>query len=339
MIGKTTNLLQKPFVFLSTWRSLPPYEMLSYVLMYASVPMLTVGIQQYTFDIIRIIIFTILTLYCGFFAALIWNDITDSDIDTVVHPDRPIPSGRISSRKFFIVALIFSALTFLFSILVSYICFFLVGFAALFVTFHNKYLKKKVKFPAYSEIFTPLQWIVVVLFGFSAIWSVIPQSSDIVIDLSIIGKLSFDTVSLQTLFILVLFTYFADNAHDIAEGIHDVIGDRRLGVRTYATSFGERNAAIISCIWFFLSGIFAFILVIQSIVSLIFLVLFSIIWLYTLTLSIRLLRSKPEELRMLSSMVGRKGFNYLLFSYNILFIDIFLQLLFNYFGISFPFPL
>jgi 4-hydroxybenzoate polyprenyltransferase len=120
--------------------------------MYASVPMLAYGIKPYDLEIITVIILTILALYSGFFAALIWNDITDVDIDSVVHPNRPIPSGRISTKKFFAIALVFSAMTFIFSFLVSFWCFILVGITALFVTFHNKYLKKIVKIPAYSEI-------------------------------------------------------------------------------------------------------------------------------------------------------------------------------------------
>src|SRR5512136_1433854 len=81
--------------------------MISYIFMYTSVPMLAYGIQQYDINIMRVIIFTVITLYAGFFAALIWNDITDADIDSVAHPDRPIPSGRISKKKFFVIAFFF----------------------------------------------------------------------------------------------------------------------------------------------------------------------------------------------------------------------------------------
>ena len=160
-----------PFDFLSKWRSLPPFELLSYILMFASIPMLAYGIRPYDYSIIIIIILSILSLYSGFFSALIWNDITDIKIDSVAHPDRPIPSGRISKNKFFAIALIFSGMTFLFAYLVNIWCLAIVGFSAIFVAIHNKYLKKIVKFPAYSEIFTPIQWVVVVIFGFFAIWT------------------------------------------------------------------------------------------------------------------------------------------------------------------------
>lgn len=89
MVKKTRNrkcdVLKKPINFLADWRPLPFYELMSYILMYANISMLTYGIQVYDLEIVRIIILTILTMYSGFFAALIWNDITDADIDTIVH--------------------------------------------------------------------------------------------------------------------------------------------------------------------------------------------------------------------------------------------------------------
>ena len=83
----------RPFVFVSQWRSLPLYELISYVCMFASIPMLAYGIRPYDSSTITIVLLSVLALYSGFFAALIWNDITDIDIDAVVHPDRPLPSG------------------------------------------------------------------------------------------------------------------------------------------------------------------------------------------------------------------------------------------------------
>jgi len=320
--------LTNPINFLSNWRSLPAYELISYVLMYSSVPMLAFGIQFYSVDILKIIFLTVITLYSGFFAALIWNDITDADIDSVAHPDRPIPSRRISKKKFFLIALIFSAMVFIFAILISPICLILVCCAALFVTFHDKYLKKRVKIPAYSEIFTPVQWVVVAIFGFFAIWTAIPQSSSVFVDLSFLGSVSTNSEGILQMLILVLFTYFADNAHDLAEGIVDFEGDKKHGVRTYATSFGEKNAAKISFIWFLISGILGFILYYKTILSYFFLVLFIVLWLYIMFYSYKLLKSDETNLKKNASIVGRRGFDYFLFVYNIIFVDILIQILF-----------
>lgn len=297
----------RPFAFISHWRSLPAYEMISYVFMYASVPMLAYGINPYDWLITKIIILTILSLYCGFFATLIWNDITDVDIDTIAHPDRPIPSGRMNTRKFFSIAVLFSILTFVFAYLISFWCLVIVGISALFVTFHNKYLKKIIKIPAYSEIFTPLQWVVVPVFGFIAM----------------------EGSNLQNMVLLVLFTYFADAAHDLPEGIHDVDGDRKSGVRTYATSFGEINAARISFTMLIISGILGIIIYIRTILTPIFLIPFICIWGYTIFYSFKLLKINKSQMHDFSALVGRKIFNYFLFIYDLIFLDVLIQLLYN----------
>jgi len=325
--AKQDAVISRPFAFLVNWRPFPVYELISYVMMYASVPMLAYGIQSYNVESIQIVVLTILALYSGFFAALIWNDITDKDIDAVVHPNRPVPGGKISSKKFFAVALIFSAMTFIFAILVSVWCLIVVGAAALFVTFHNKYLKKIIKLPAYSEIFTPIQWVVVAIFGFFAIWTALPQESSLTFTLPLLGTIETSGFTLQNMILLVLFTYFADNAHDLPEGIHDVDGDRKMGVKTYATSFGEKNAAKISFIMFFISGLLGIILYFRTILTPIFLVPFLILWIYTLSWSYKLVKADKNNMKKLGTIVGRKGFDYLLMSYNLIFIDILLQLL------------
>ncbi len=329
MTGKQNNSKNKnPINFISKWRSLPTYEMISYALMYASIPLLAYGIKPYNADIIKIVIFTILSLYSGYFAALIWNDITDADIDSIAHPDRPIPSGRISKNKFFGIALIFSATTFIFAYLVSTLCLIVTGFAALFVTFHDKYLKKRVKIPAYSEIFTPIQWIVVAIFGYFAIWTALPQHNSIVLSVSFLGDIQTKLPEVHNLLILILFTYFADNAHDIAEGIVDMKGDEIHGVKTYATSFGERKASIFSFIWFLMSGFFAVLLYIKTILSPLFLILFTINWLIIMRYSYKLLKTKGNK-KDIAATVGRRGFDYFLISFNIIFFDILIQLIFE----------
>ncbi|KYK19927.1 hypothetical protein AYK24_04790 [Thermoplasmatales archaeon SG8-52-4] len=302
--------------------------------MYASIPMLAYGLKTYDSSIITIIIFTILALYSGFFAALIWNDITDVDIDDIAHPDRPIPSGRISSKKFFIIAVFFSATTFIFSYLINFWCLMFVGAAALFVTFHNLYLKRKVKIPAYSEIFTPLQWIIVAIFGYLAIWTALPQSAEFIINMPIFDNISTNIYEFQNMILLIVFIYFTDNAHDLAEGICDAEGDRKSGVRTYATSFGEKNAARISFGMFFISGILGILLFFRTFLTLVFLIPFLLLWLYTFYQSYKLLKADEKDMKKLGAMVGRKGFNYFLITFDLIFIDILIQIVFVQFNFS-----
>lgn len=320
--------LSRPLRFLVRWRPFPPYELICYVLMFATAFLFAYGIRPYTFESFKLVVFTIGTLYSGFFAALIWNDITDVDIDILVHPTRAIPSGFMSSTKFFAIALIFSAFTFLFAILTSPWCLILVGVTALFVAFHNKYLKKIIRFPAYSEIFTPVQWLTVPLFGFFAVWTALPTAGDVNVSVPLLGLLSIQRSQLLPMFLLVLFTYFADEAHDIAEGIHDVTGDRRQKVKTYAVSFGERYATKISFAMFIISGILGVLLWLYTLLSLIFFIPFLILLLFMLRESYQLVKTTDDlQRRNLGKIIGKKGYDYLLFSYAFIFLDVLVQLL------------
>ena len=324
--------LTRPLRFLVRWRPFPLYELICYVMMFAAAFVFAYGIQPYTVAPLKLVFFAIATLYSGFFAALIWNDITDKDIDVVVHSNRAIPSGIISSKKFFAIALVFSALTFLFALLTSPWCLILVGVTALFVAFHNKYLKKIIRLPAYSEIFTPVQWLTVPLFGFFAMWTALPAAGDINLSVPALGYISIQRTQLLPMLLLVVFTYFADDAHDLAEGIHDVEGDRRQNVKTYATSFGLKNAAKISFGMFFISGLFGILLWFYTLLSLVFLIPFIILWIITLDQSYKLVKTADDlQRKHLGKIMGKKGYDYLLFSYSLIFLDVFLQLLNNYY--------
>ncbi|MGF3553977.1 MAG: UbiA family prenyltransferase [Thermoplasmatota archaeon] len=327
MNKKQNSMIKKAIEFITRWRSLPFYELFSYILMFACVPMFAYGIQPYNYEIIKIIILTILTLYSGFFATLIWNDVTDFDIDAIAHPDRPIPSGRIDKKKFFKIALIFSALNFIFAFLINIWCLFLVAIAAIFVAFHNKYFKRIIKIPAYSEIFGPFQWIVFVIFGFLAIWTASPVDFEISFKFLFFEGIFTNSKAIWQMILLVFFTYFADSSHDIAEGIHDAEADLRHGVKTYATTLGKEKAAKISFIMFIISGVFGVILFFQTLLSPIFLCLFLLLFIYTIFYPIKLLKTNNKEIEKIGSIVGRKLYDYFLFTYDIIFLDLIIQIL------------
>ena len=326
LIEKTDKPTKQPS-FLYRWRSFSCVRLVQYIFMYASVLMLAYGIHSYDFHILKIILFSIVALYSGFFATLLWNDITDIDIDVIVHPDRPLPAGRISVRQMFAVALVFSSLTFIFSFLVSFWCFLLVGLAALFVTIHNKHLKKIVRFPAYSEIFSPIQWVIVPLFGFLASWTTGQPTGEFYHTAPFIGYISFDWYDFQNMIFLVLFTYLADNAHDLPEGIHDVEGDKKLGVKTYATSFGVQASAKISFCMILVSGLFGIILFLRTILTPIFLVPFLFLWSYAVYHSILFIRFDENKMKLLGKNLGEKLFRYYWITFDLIFLDVFIQIL------------
>ena len=321
------NFLIRPLRFVAHWRSLPPYELIGYVFMFAAVTVFAYGIQAYTLTVVKLVVLTVATLYVAYFAALIWNDITDQDIDVIVHPGRPLPVGQISPRRFFAFALLLSVLTFLFSVLISLWCFILVGATAVFVAVHDKYLKRMIHIPAYSEIFTPVQWLTMPLLGFFAVWTALPPTGDINLSVPVVGYISIQKSQILPMILLLFFTYFVDDAHDVAEGIHDVEGDRRIGVKTYATSFGDRTAAKISFAMYVFSGVLGILLFYYTLLSWVFLVLFLCVWIYTLRYAYMLMKTKDDlQRKTLGRLVGQKGFDFLIASYVLIFFDVLLQL-------------
>ena len=126
---------------------------------------------------------------------------------------------------------------------------------------------------------------------------------------------------------LCLFTYFADSSHDIVEGIHDYLGDKTYGVKTYATSFGGKRAAIISIIMLFVSYGFALGVFFFTSLSYLFLIGLSIVFLYTLLFSIRLYQSHDLIEKNKGLLLGRKIYDYFLLTFVFIFFDIFLQII------------
>lgn len=302
------DTIKHPFAFLFEWRPYSPYRFIMYFFVYASVPMFAYGIKLYTLETIKSIIYTIIVLYSGFFAGIIWNDICDADIDAIVHPKRAIPKGIISKQKFFTIALIFSGAVAFFSYLINLRSFLFIGLASMLAGVHNKYLRRMIKLPAYSEIVTPLQWTIVPIFGFFAI----------------------EDFNFFNMLLLVAFTYFADSAHDIPEGIHDAEGDLKERIRTYTTSFGEKAAAKISFILLVFAGLTGIILFLKTSLTLVFLFPFLILWIYTLYSSYKFLKLEKEQMKESGLLTGLKIYRFFLATYVFIFLDISAQLLIFY---------
>ncbi len=95
------------------------------------------------------------------------NDYFDSETDQINHPERPIPSGRISSQG----ALVYSGLLFAVSLvlglmaalLVGYLSFIVVLAALLLELIYDLTLKKKVK--VFGNIFIGLQAVLAFIYG------------------------------------------------------------------------------------------------------------------------------------------------------------------------------
>ncbi|MCJ7571774.1 MAG: UbiA prenyltransferase family protein [Candidatus Thermoplasmatota archaeon] len=309
MLAKVKHKKKKNYSYYRYWRNFSIFKLVSYALMFASAPMLAYGVQPYFLNQIKTIVFTILALYFGYFSALIFNDLTDVDIDLMVHQNRPLPLKIISKKKFFTISLICWFFTLFFSFLVCIWCFIFVLIMMFFILFHNLYFRRKIKIPAYSEIFTPVQWLIVPIFGFIA----------------------FSNPNYVILIILAGFTYLADDAHDIFEGMHDIDGDRKYGVKTYATSFGEKYALYIALIMLLFSGLFGILLFFLSELTFLFLLLFLIAFFYTFFKSYGLLKKKNFLDKRVTYNIGQLCFKYFLITYDFIFFDLLIQIILNNF--------
>jgi hypothetical protein len=77
----------------------------------------------------------------------------------------------------------------------------------------------------------------------------------------------------------------------------------------------------------FISGIFGVLLWYFTLLSLIFLIPFLILWFIMLHQSYKLVKTTDDLKRKnLGKIIGKKGYDYLLFSYSLIFFDVFLQL-------------
>lgn len=318
--------LRRLIDFIASWRSLPPYELVSYPLMFASVLMLAYGKKPYDGALLRVLVPTVLALYAGFFAALIVNDLTDADIDAAAHPDRPLPAGRVSKRTFALVAAGFALACFGFSLAVSPFCLLVAVGTFAFALVHDKYLKRGLRIPGYSEFFGSTQWLTVGFFGYLAVWSRAPVERSLELAVPVLGTLATSRDEVLNMLLLAAFIYFVDTWHDIPEGILDIEGDRKAGVTTFAVSFGEKTATKLSFAMFLVSGVVGVALFLRTALSPLFLVGFLALYVTTAPYPWRMMRSADGPgLRDACRDAGRKGFDYFLFCFDLMFVDLLLR--------------
>jgi geranylgeranylglycerol-phosphate geranylgeranyltransferase len=202
-------------------------------------------------------------------SAFLTNDAADRDIDRVVHPERPIPRGESDHVHIYWLGGLLAAAAVALATLVSARFFvFAAALAGLTVGFYG-FLKHRLKVPLSAELIAPA---VSALFPLSAFAVAAEPRPGAVVP-------------------VVLFIYFADFAQDLLGGIHDVDGDRRLGLRTFAIQFGGRPTLAISFAAFVVSMVAGAYGAAESGLGWIYLVTFVTLAAMMLTLYLRLARS------------------------------------------------
>ena len=160
-------------------------------------------------------------------ATLMWNDVSDRDIDQVIHPERPIASGECAPGDILICSAVLAGVALGLAAWISPLYLALCGGHTVISIFHYAYAKRNVHFPGASELLTSLQNALIVPAG----WAVAASLG------APIGP------DLTAVLALAALLYLADVASDAASGVTDLPGDSLCGVSTFATTVEERGAA------------------------------------------------------------------------------------------------
>ncbi|MCD6477045.1 MAG: UbiA family prenyltransferase [Candidatus Aenigmarchaeota archaeon] len=155
------------------------------------------------------------------------NDYFDYDIDKINKPNRPLVSGSISKKNAIIYYLLLISLSIIFVLLLNIYCIVLAFFNIIFIFIYNKYLKRTV------------------VGHFADSW--LPASA------IIFGGLLSKAISIP-LIILAAMSYFGNLSREIAKGIEDYKGDKKLNIKTFSILLGKKYASI-SAIFFLLIAI------------------------------------------------------------------------------------
>jgi geranylgeranylglycerol-phosphate geranylgeranyltransferase len=155
------------------------------------------------------------------------NDYFDANIDAINRPDRPIPSGRISTR----FAYIFSIGLFAFGILISYfigspdsthIPFWIAIFNSFLLYLYASTLKRKVFVGNLSVSY---------LTGSTFLF----------------GGAAYGGKGIQVTLMLFFLSMLATFAREIVKTIEDIEGDKLDGASTLPILIGETRAAYVAC--------------------------------------------------------------------------------------------
>lgn len=166
----------------------------------------------------------------GFFvsgAAMISNDYFDQEVDKVNHPERPLPSGRITIAEIAILEVLFTAAGFMTSALLG-------GLALALAIFI---------------------WVVGLLYNFKFKESGL--AGNIMVAISVAWTFIFGgaiTGGLENGMVWVFgaVAFFFDLGEEIASGAMDVAGDEKRSARTVAIVHGKKHALRVSSILFVL---------------------------------------------------------------------------------------
>lgn len=224
------------------------------------------------------IVFGFLTASLMMAGTMILNDVNDVEVDKLNNPQRPIPSGRISNREAYALAMLFSATSIIFAGLLGPRTA-LTGLLALALMAYYNTRGKRTGFP--GNLVVSFNVALPFFYGGLAV-----------------GSLT------TLLYVFSVLAFLANLGREIAKGIPDVQGDRALGIRTLAVSIGPKKAATASASMFLAAVLLSFLPPATGRLSLLY---FPVVWMADagfIYSSYRLLVSqRPEAVRKTKTMV------------------------------------
>lgn len=162
-------------------------------------------------------------------SATVFNDFFDRDLDKIIHGNRPIPSGRMSEREAIILGVLLIIFGFVCAVLVNLSFLIVSSFSILLYIIYIWKIKKTALFPGVATIGTNFSISLIVLMGWTAVSSI-------------------NFISLY----LTLLVFLWDVSHDTTSAIRDFHGDKSKELISFAVAFGNKNAARIATIVFFI---------------------------------------------------------------------------------------
>ncbi len=163
---------------------------------------------------------------------MVMNDIYDVETDRVNSSDRPLPSGRVSSREALGFAGILSTLSIVFSALLG-LWTLLTALLALVLMFYYNTRGKRTGLPGNAVV----SFNVALPFFY--------------------GGVAVDSLR-PLLFVFSAVAFLANLGREVAKGIPDAQGDREQGIRTLAVMYGPRLARVTSAALFLTTSLLSF---------------------------------------------------------------------------------
>ena len=205
----------------------------------------------------------------GFFlseSAMILNDFFDIEVDKINAPNRPLPSGLISSNTAIVFSIIISLLGLIISFFINkvavllYIIFWFIGFL------YNWKLKEK---GLLGNLFVSSSVAVTIILGAIVVGN--PWNKAVLI------------------FSLMLFVF--DLGEEIAADTMDIEGDKKRNIKSIAILIGRQKALNISFLLFMIYIILSFIPVILNLFGISYLIIISLTNSMILIWGIKLIKS------------------------------------------------